>query len=178
MEEFQSSKYIHKFKSTLDDMSLYCNIPLGVIRSSESITRKPFWPWIRTKALEQLTENPLEVVNFFGLELSTPPDVFAWYHVLYLLFLLFPSNPSMITGAISSAIEYGTDEKFITRTSAKLIYSALTNPNSPVIISQVDKTVPSTSNERDSATARATAQGCGCLSVLLVIYLLIAFFGD
>lgn len=42
MEEFQSSKYIHKFKSTLDDMSLYCNIPLGVIRSSESITRKPF----------------------------------------------------------------------------------------------------------------------------------------
>lgn len=65
MEEFQSSKYIHKFKSTLDDMSLYCNIPLGVIRSSESITRKPFWPWIRTKALEQLTENPLEVVNFF-----------------------------------------------------------------------------------------------------------------
>lgn len=189
---FSDHRYLQQFKETLDSISIEVRPPNNMsVLSNDALVRKPYWVWLRQTCIDHLESSPQLITNFFGLKDVPAPDIFAWYCVVFCSFQFLWTSSSCFNHNIPTQwgialqnflsqliLDYGVDEKFITKKSAKALYTALVTPELFDSISEIDKHTSTTYSERVSKGHRETAQGCGCLLVLLAIFLLIAFFGN
>ena len=189
---FSSRKYIHDFKNELDSIIVEVQPPNNMaVLSDDRLTREPYRDWLRRNAIEQLYNNPTSILDFFG-ESSTPaPDIFAWYCIIYYSFKFLWSSSSCFSDnqptqwgkALQTflyilVMEYGVDEKYITKQSAESFYLALVTPSLFSTISKIDKHPISTYSNRKSVDQKETVAGCGCLVIIVVIIFFIVFFFD
>lgn len=190
---FSDYRYIRKFEDALNSISVEVRPASNMaILSDDFPTRKPYWTWLKSKAIKQLRDNPRLVTEFFGLNSVPAPDICSWYYSIYYSFQFLWSSSSCFSGdgkptqwgrALISflhtlVVDYGVDEKFISKKSALDLYTALITPDLFSSIPSIDKSSPSTYSQRKSEDTNETIMGCGCLIVILAIIFIIVFFFD
>ena len=97
---FSDHKYIREFEDALNSISVDVRPASNMaVLSDDFATRKPYWTWLRHKAIGQLKGNPHLIMEFFGLKDIPAPDICVVLHNLPLipvslvkLFLFFRSQ--------------------------------------------------------------------------------------
>lgn len=73
---FSDHKYIREFKDALNSISAEVRPASNMaVLSDDFATRKPYWTWLRHKAIGQLKGNPHLIMEFFGLK-DIPAPIF------------------------------------------------------------------------------------------------------
>ena len=189
---FSDHKYIREFEDALNSISAEVRPASNMaVLSDDFATRKPYWTWLRHKAIGQLKGNPHLIMEFFGLKDIPAPDIFAWYCTIYHSFQFLWSSSScfsdnkptqwgitILNFLHTLTIDYGVDEKFISKKSALSLYTALVSPDLFSSIPNIDKNSPSSYSQRKAAGTNETIMGCGCLTAILVLIFVIVFFFD
>ena len=92
---FSDHKYIREFEDALNSISVDVRPASNMaVLSDDFATRKPYWTWLRHKAIGQLKGNPHLIMEFFGLKDIPAPDIFAWYCTIYHSFQFLWSSSS------------------------------------------------------------------------------------
>lgn len=92
---FSDHKYIREFEDALNSISVEVRPASNMaVLSDDFATRKPYWTWLRHKAIGQLKGNPHLIMEFFGLRDIPAPDIFAWYCTIYHSFQFLWSSSS------------------------------------------------------------------------------------
>lgn len=64
---FSDHKYIREFEDALNSISVEVRPASDMaVLSDDFATRKPYWTWLRHKAIGQLKGNPHLIMEFFG----------------------------------------------------------------------------------------------------------------
>lgn len=189
---FSDRSYIRGFENALDDISVEVRPPnFMAVLSDQTLTRKPYWVWLKRSANNQLKNDPGSIVAFFDLKSTPAPDVFAWYCCLFHSYRFLAGSSSCycddgslsqwgeyIQSFLSGLISYGIDERFIEKQPAIELLAALLHPELSQNILLVDKHVPSSYSNRKKSSHNETALGCGILSIFLLIFLFVSFTSD
>ncbi len=188
MFSFTDRSYIRAFKNSLDSISVEVSPPNNMAVSSDYyLTRQPYWKWLKRAAIDQLEKNPDQILNFWGLKSTPAPDVFAWYCCIFLSYRLLNGSSSChydggltqwgkyLKSFLDNLISYGVDERFIKKQSAIEILYALYNSGAIQNIPLIDKQVPSSYSNRQASSKKETFIGCGCLTILLIVFLIFVF---
>lgn len=189
---FSDRSYVRGFENALDDISVEVRPPnFMAVLSDQTLTRKPYWVWLKRSAIDQLKNAPDAIITFFGLKSVPAPDVFAWYCCIFRSYCLLMGSSSChcsggevsqwgnyIQTFLADLMSYGIGERFITQQSANEFLVALSRPELSAAIPLIDKHTPSSYASRKSSSKKDTALGCGILSFLLLVFLLIVFIGN